>query len=155
MDATPLTLGQEFSGYASQIGYAINTLKNTLPHLAELPIGGTAVGTGINAPKNFDKQVVSNICKLTKLPFTNAKNKFEAQASRDCLVEVSSALKTTAVSLMLVTALSNYIGYANAAKISKKAHMENKTLKQAALELDLVTKEQFDEWVDPKKMLGT
>jgi fumarate hydratase, class II len=272
MDATPLTLGQEFSGYVSQIDHGIKALKNTLPHLSELALGGTAVGTGINAPKGYDKLVAKKIAELTGLPFVTAPNKFESLAAHDAMVEVSGALKRLAVSfmkilndlrvlasgprsgigeiiipanepgssimpgkvnptqieaftmvcaqvigndtaitvggmqghfelnvfkpmmianllqsarligdacvsfndncaigieantaaiqknlensLMLVTALNPKIGYENAAKIAKKAYAESKTLRQAAVELGLLTDEQFSEWVDPKKMIG-
>ncbi len=272
MDATPLTLGQEFSGYVSQIDHGLRALKNTLPHLAELALGGTAVGTGINAPKGYAENVSAKIASLTGLPFVSAENKFESLAAHDAMVETSGALKQLAVSLMkiandirvlasgprsgigeifipenepgssimpgkvnptqiealtmvcaqvagndmaitiggmnghfelnvfkpliisnllhsarllgdacvsfndncavgiepnmvsinknvqnslmLVTALNPHIGYENAAKIAKKAHKENKTLKEAALELGLLTSEQFDLWVDPAKMIG-
>lgn len=272
MDATPLTLGQEFSGYVSQLEHGIRALKNTLPHLAELALGGSAVGTGLNTPKGYAVAVAKKIAELSKLPFVTAENKFEALATHDAMVETSGALKQMAVSLMkiandirllasgprsgigeilipenepgssimpgkvnptqceamtmvaaqvigndvavsvggmnghfelnvfkpviifnvltsarligdacnsfnehcavgiepnlpyikrnlenslmLVTALNTHIGYENAAKIAKKAHKENKTLREAALELKLLTNEQFDEWVDPKKMIG-
>ncbi|MBP7497471.1 MAG: class II fumarate hydratase [Bacteroidales bacterium] len=271
MDATPLTLGQEFSGYAAQLEYGIKALKNTLPHLAELALGGTAVGTGINTPKTYDKVVARIIAELTGLPFVTAPNKFESLSAHDAIVESSGALKMIAISLMkiandirllgsgprcgigelqlpenepgssimpgkvnptqceamtmvcaqvigndaainiggmnghfqlnvfkpviiynflmaarllgdacvsfnnncvkgieanletikynlenslmLVTALNTHIGYENAAKIAKKAHKENKTLRQTALELGLVTDEQFTEWVQPGKMI--
>jgi len=272
MDATPLTLGQEFSGYVSQIAHGLKALKNTLSHLSELALGGTAVGTGINAPKGYDVKVAEKIAQLTGLPFVTAENKFESLAAHDAMVETSGALKQIAVSLMkigndlrvlasgprsgigeiilpenepgssimpgkvnptqiealtmvcaqvigndtaisvggmlghfelnvfkplmitnllhsarllgdvcisftnncvagiepnypvikrhlenslmLVTALNPHIGYENAAKIAKKAHKEGKTLREAALELGLVTDEQFTQWVDPKKMTG-
>ncbi|MCS7028438.1 MAG: class II fumarate hydratase [Bacteroidia bacterium] len=272
MDATPLTLGQEFSGYVSQLDHAIKAIEKALEHVAELALGGTAVGTGLNAPKGYAEKVAQKIAELTGLPFRTAENKFEALASHDALVELSGAFKTTAValmkiandirllasgprsgfaeilipenepgssimpgkvnptqaeamtmvcaqvigndtaitiggmnghfelnvfkpviihnilvsatllgdacdsfnkncavgiepnypmiqkhlenSLMLVTALNPYIGYENAAKIAKKAHKENKTLRQAAIELNLLTSEQFDQWVDVKKMIG-
>lgn len=99
MDATPLTLGQEFSGYASQIEHGIRTLQNTLPHLAELALGGTAVGTGLNAPKGYDKLVAKKIAVLTGHPFITAKNKFESLAAHDAIVASHGALKTIAVSL--------------------------------------------------------
>jgi fumarate hydratase class II len=271
MDATPLTLGQEFSGYASQLDHGLNALKNTLAHLSELALGGTAVGTGINAPKGYDVIVAKKIAELTKYPFVTAPNKFESLSAHDAIVETSGALKTLAVSLMhiahdirilgsgprcgigelmlpenepgssimpgkvnptqpealtmvcaqvigcdaainvggmnghfqlnvfkpvmiynllmaarligdacvsfndncvigiepnltviqhnlenslmLVTALNPHIGYDNSAKIAKKAHKENKTLRQAAIELGLVSDEQFTQWVDPKKMI--
>lgn len=271
MDATPLTLGQEFSGYVSQLDHGIKALKSTLDHLSELALGGTAVGTGINTPKGYTVKVAENIAKLTGLPFRTAENKFEALSAHDAIVETSGALKQLAVSLMhiannirllasgprcsigeimlpenepgssimpgkvnptqaesmtmvctqvmgndvaitiggmqghfqlnvfkpvmisnllqsarllgdacvsftehaiaetvavkdkiqanmenslmLVTALNTHIGYDNAAKIAKKAHKENLTLRQSAMELGLVTEEQFTEWVDPKKMI--
>ena len=272
MDAIPLTLGQEFSGYASMLDYGIEALKLTLPHLSELALGGTAVGTGLNAPRGYDKKVAQAIAELTGYPFVTAPNKFESLAGHDAIVASHGALKTLAVSLMkiandirllgsgprcgigelllpenepgssimpgkvnptqaealtmvcaqvmgndvtinigganghfelnvfkpviiynflesarllgdaassfknncvegmepnyeniekylqqslmLVTALNPHIGYEQAARIAKKAHQENKTLKQAALDLKLVSNEQFDEWVDPAKMIG-
>lgn len=271
MDATPLTLGQEFSGYVSQLDHSIKAIENTLYHLSELALGGTAVGTGLNTPKNFDSIVAKKIAKLTGHPFITAENKFEALSAHDALVESSGALKRVAVSLMkiandirflasgprcgigeivlpanepgssimpgkvnptqpeaitmvcaqvigndaaisiggmnghfqlnvfkplmiynflqaanniadacisfegkcitgieaniarinnnlknslmLVTSLNPHIGYENAAKIAKKAYEENKTLKEAAVELDLVEESDFDKWVDPKKMV--
>ena len=273
MDATPLTLGQEFSGYVSQLDHGLKALRNTLAHLSELALGGTAVGTGINTPEGFAKLVAEKIADLTGLPFVTAENKFEALAAHDAIVEASGALKTLAVSLMkiandvrllasgprcgigeiiipanepgssimpgkvnptqceamtmvcaqvvgndaavtvggmnghfelnvfkpvmiynllmsarligdacksfndncavgieankpvikelldkslmLVTALNTHIGYENAAKIAKKAYNEGKTLRQAAIELNLLTDEQFTEWVDPNKMIGS
>jgi fumarate hydratase class II len=271
MDATPLTLGQEFSGFASQIEHGIRALKHTLEHLSELALGGTAVGTGINAPKGFDKKVAEKIAELTAHPFVTASNKFEALAAHDAIVETSGALKTIAVSLMkiandirllasgprcgigeislpanepgssimpgkvnptqpealtmvavqvmgndaaitiggmsghfqlnvykpvmiynllqsarliadacnsftenalnglvanktrikehlnnslmLVTALNPHIGYDNAAKIAKKAFEDNLSLKEAAVQLGLVSAMDFDRWVDPSKMV--
>lgn len=272
MDATPLTLGQEFSGYVSQLDHGLNALKNTLPHLLELALGGTAVGTGLNAPKGYDVLVAKKIAEITGLPFVTAVNKFESLSAHDAMVETSGALKTLAVSLlhiannirllasgprcgigeimlpenepgssimpgkvnptqpeamtmvcaqvigndvaisiggthghfqlnvfkplmisnllmsarllgdacvsftencavgiqpnmaainrnlenslMLVTALNPKIGYDNSAKIAKKAHKENKTLREATLELGLLTDEEFTRIVDPKKMIG-
>ncbi len=272
MDATPLTLGQEFSGYASQLKHGIQATENTLVHLSELALGGSAVGTGINVPENYDTIVAEKISNLTGLSFKSAPNKFEALAANDAIVETSGALKTLAVSLMkiandirllssgprsgigeilipenepgssimpgkvnptqveamtmvcaqvigndcaitiggmsgqlelnvykpmmiynfinsarllgdacesfnekciarikpdyitinrnlenslmLVTALNPHIGYDNAAKIAKKAHKENKTLREATIELGLLTDEEFSEKVDPKKMVG-
>jgi len=272
MDATPLTLGQEFSGYVSQLEHGLKALRNTLDHLAELALGGTAVGTGINTPKGYDVQVAKYIATFTGLPFRTAENKFEALAAHDAIVESHGALKQLAVSLMkiandirmlasgprsgigeifipenepgssimpgkvnptqcealtmvaaqvmgndvaitiggatghyelnvfkpliasnflqsarllgdacvsfndhcaigiepnyngikkhvenslmLVTALNPHIGYENAAKIAKKAHKENKSLREAALELGLLTNEQFDQWVRPEDMIG-
>ena len=272
MDATPLTLGQEFSGYVSQLEHGLKTLKNTLPHLSELALGGTAVGTGLNAPKGYDVLVAKKIAELTGLPFITADNKFESLSAHDAMVETSGALKTLAVSLMhiasnirllasgprcgigelmlpenepgssimpgkvnptqpeamtmvcaqvlgndvainiggisghfqlnvfkplmisnllmsarllgdacvsfndncatgiepnmaainrnlenslmLVTALNPIIGYDNSAKIAKKAHREHKTLRQAAMESGLISEEDFNRAVDPKKMVG-
>ena len=272
MDATPLTLGQEFSGYVWQIDHGIKAVQNTLPHLAELALGGTAVGTGLNAPKGYDVLVANKIAELSGLPFVTAPNKFEALSAHDACVETSGALKTLAVSLMhiasnirlsasgprcgicelmlpenepgssimpgkvnptqpeamtmvcaqvlgndvavniggisghfqlnvfkpliisnllmsarligdacvsfndncavgiepnlaainrnlenslmLVTALNPHIGYDNSAKIAKKAHKENKTLREATLELGLLSDEDFTKIVDPKKMTG-
>jgi len=271
MDATPLTLGQEFSGYVSQISHGMKALEHTLPHLAELALGGTAVGTGINTPKGYAELVARHIAELSGYPFVTAENKFESLAAHDAMVETSGALKTLAVSLMkiandtrllasgprcgigeiilpanepgssimpgkvnptqnealsmvcaqvigcdaaitvgamqghfqlnvfkpviifnllmaarllgdacvsfndncaigieanepfikrnlenslmLVTALNTHIGYENAAKIAKKAHAEGTTLREAAVELGLLTSEQFDAWVDPAKMI--
>jgi hypothetical protein len=99
MDATPLTLGQEFSGYVSQIEHGIKALKNTLAHLSELALGGTAVGTGINTPKGYDVVVAKYIAQFTGLPFVTAQNKFEALAAHDAMVESHGALKQIAVSL--------------------------------------------------------
>ncbi len=272
MDATPLTLGMELSGYVSQLSHGLKALKNTLDHLSELALGGTAVGTGLNTPEGYAEKVANKIAELTGLPFKTAENKFEALAAHDAIVETSGALKQLAVSLMkigndirmlssgprsgigeivipsnepgssimpgkvnptqcealtmvcaqvigldnatsiggmnghfelnvfkpmmvfnlitsarllgdacmsfeencirglepntqriknhlenslmLVTALNTHIGYDNAAKIAKKAHSEGKTLREAALELELVTNDEFDKWVDPSKMLG-
>jgi fumarate hydratase class II len=273
MDATPLTLGQEFSGYVQQIDNGIRALKNALEAVRELALGGTAVGTGLNTPKGYDVLVAKKIAELTGYPFITAPNKFEALAAHDAMVELSGALKRVAVSLMkiandirmlssgprcgigeiiipdnepgssimpgkvnptqpealtmvcaqiigndvavsiggssghfelnvfkpviasnvlqsarllgdacvsftekcaegiepnhpilkqhlenslmLVTSLNTHIGYENAAKIAKKAHKENKTLREAAVELGLVTSEQFDQWVRPEKMVGS
>lgn len=272
MDATPLTVGQEFSGYASQLSHGLKAVRNTLPHLAELALGGTAVGTGINTPENYSVSVAANIARLTGLPFVTAENKFEALAAHDAIVESHGALKTIAVSLMkiandirmlasgprsgigelripdnepgssimpgkvnptqcealtmicaqvmgndvainiggatghfelnvfkpviiynflhsarligdgcvsfndkcavgiepieaniqkhvnnslmLVTALNPKIGYYKAAEIAQKAHQEGTTLKEMAVKLGYLTAEQFDEWVDPRKMVG-
>ena len=99
MDATPLTLGQEFSGYVSQLDHGIVALENTLPHLSELALGGTAVGTGLNTPKGYDQLVAQYISNFTGLPFITAPNKFEALAAHDAMVESHSALKRIAVSL--------------------------------------------------------
>lgn len=99
MDATPLTLGQEFSGYVSQLDHGLKALENTLPHLLELALGGTAVGTGLNTPKGYDVLVAKYIAEFTKFPFVSAENKFEALAAHDALVETHGALKQLAVSL--------------------------------------------------------
>ena len=102
MDATPLTLGQEFSGYAAQLDYGLKALSNTLEHLRELALGGTAVGTGLNAPKNYDTKVAKYISEFTELPFITAPNKFEALAAHDAIVESHGALKQIAVSLFKI-----------------------------------------------------
>lgn len=102
MDATPLTVGQEFSGYVSQLDHGLKAIKNSLAHLSELALGGTAVGTGINTPPNYAVNVAKQIAKLTKLPFKTADNKFEALAAHDAIVEAHGALKTVAVSLMKI-----------------------------------------------------
>ena len=100
MDATPLTLGQEFSGYVSQLDHGLKALKNTLDHLLELALGGTAVGTGINTPPGYADKVAAKIAELTGYPFRSAANKFEALSAHDAIVETSGALKSLAVSLM-------------------------------------------------------
>ncbi len=102
MDATPLTLGQEFSGYVSQLDHGLKAIKNTLSHLSELALGGTAVGTGINTPPRYAENVAGHIAALTGLPFVTAENKFEALAAHDAIVEAHGALKTVAVSLMKI-----------------------------------------------------
>jgi fumarate hydratase class II len=272
MDATPLTVGQELSGYVAQLNHGIKAIKNSFAHLSELALGGTAVGTGLNTPDGYAEKVAAKIAELTGLPFISAPNKFEALAAHDAIVEAHGALKTVAVSLMkigndirmlasgprsgigeliipenepgssimpgkvnptqsealtmvaaqvmgndvainvggstghfelnvfkpvmiynflvsakligdacvsfndncaigiepnhprikeqlenslmLVTALNTKIGYDNAAKIAKKAHKEGKTLRQAAVELELLTSEEFDQWVKPEDMVG-
>lgn len=272
MDATPLTLGQEISGYVAQLEHGLKALQNTLPHLAELALGGTAVGTGLNTPVNYDVVVAKHIADFTKLPFVTAPNKFEALAAHDAIVETHGALKQLAVSLykiandirmlasgprsgigeiiipanepgssimpgkvnptqcealtmvaaqvlgndvtisfsgtqgqyelnvfkpvmaanfiqsakligdacvsfdehcaqgiepnhkriqelvdnslMLVTALNTKIGYYKAAEIAQTAHANGTTLKEEAVRLGYVTPEDFDLWVDPKKMIG-
>ncbi|MGW1462805.1 class II fumarate hydratase [Streptomyces sp. NPDC002308] len=103
MDATPVTLGQEFGGYAAQISYGVERLRASLPRLAELPLGGTAVGTGINTPPGFSAAVIAEIAGTTGLPLTEARNHFEAQGARDGLVEVSGQLRTVAVSLTKIS----------------------------------------------------
>ena len=272
MDATPLTLGQEFSGFVAQLDHGLRALHSTLGHLTELALGGTAVGTGLNTPSGYAENVAIRIAELTGHPFITAPNKFESLAAHDAIVESHGALKLLAVSLnkiandirllasgprsgigeliipanepgssimpgkvnptqvealtmvcarvlgndttisfagasghfelnvykpvminaflesaillgdaclsfnnhcavgiepniarieshlnnslMLVTALNNHIGYDNAAKIAKKAHADNSTLKEAALALGLLTEEQFDDWVVPTEMIG-
>ena len=271
MDATPLTLGQEFSGYAAQLDYGLKALSNTLEHLRELALGGTAVGTGLNAPKNYDTKVAKYISEFTELPFITAPNKFEALAAHDAIVESHGALKQIAVSLfkiaqdirmmasgprsgigeifipenepgssimpgkvnptqpeavtmvcaqilgndttisfagtqghfelnvfkpvmaynflqsaqlladacisfdehcvsgilpnelkiksllenslMLVTALNPYIGYENAAKIAKSAYNNGTSLREEAINSEMLTGEEFDSWVNPKDMI--
>ncbi|MFZ0456037.1 MAG: class II fumarate hydratase [Ignavibacteriaceae bacterium] len=272
MDATPLTLGQEFSGYVQQLTNSLERINDCLPRLYELALGGTAVGTGLNTHPEFAIKAAEKIAELTGKPFMSARNKFEALAAHDALVELSGVLKTIAASLMkiandvrwlgsgpragigelllpenepgssimpgkvnptqseamtmvcvqvfgndttvnfagasgnfelnvfkpviiynvlqsirlisdacesftdncvagiipndrniskhlndslmLVTALNPHIGYDNAAKIAKKAHKENKTLKEAAVELEILSVEKFDEIVKPEKMIG-
>ena len=102
MDATPLTLGQEFSGYAAQLSHGLRAINNTLSHLSELALGGTAVGTGINTPPNYSVNVAKHIAAVTGLPFITAENKFESLAAHDAIVEAHGALKTVAVSLMKI-----------------------------------------------------
>jgi fumarate hydratase class II len=102
MDATPLTLGQELSGYVSQLDHGLRAINHTLPHLSELALGGTAVGTGINTPKGYAQNVARHIARLTGLPFVTAENKFEALAAHDAIVEAHGALKTVACSLMKI-----------------------------------------------------
>lgn len=273
MDATPLTLGQEFSGYVQQLDNGMRAVKNALEMVRELALGGTAVGTGLNTPKGYDVLVAKKIAEFTGHPFITAPNKFEALAAHDAMVELSGSLKRCAVSLMkiandirmlssgprsgigeiiipdnepgssimpgkvnptqpeamtmvaaqvigndvavsiggstghfelnvfkpviaanvlqsarligdacvsfnekcaegmeanlpvikkhmenslmLVTALNTHIGYEKAAKIAKTAHKENKTLREAAIELGYVTNEQFDLWVKPEDMTGS
>ena len=273
MDATPLTLGQEFSGYVSQLDHGLLALKNTMLHLSELALGGTAVGTGINTPKGYSNLVARKIAEFTGLPFVSASNKFEALAAHDALVETHGALKQIAVSLnkiandirllasgprsgigeiiipsnepgssimpgkvnptqceaitmvcaqvmgndvaigvggmqghyelnvfkpvmaknliesarllgdacvsfdlkcaigiepnhsnlkknldnslMLVTALNTKIGYEKAAKIAKTAHENGTTLKEEAINLGLLSADEFDQWVRPEDMCGS
>ena len=102
MDATPLTLGQEFSGYVAQLNHGLRAIRNSLAHLSELALGGTAVGTGINTPTGYAMNVANHIARLTDLPFVTAPNKFEALAAHDGVVEAHGALKTVAVSLMKI-----------------------------------------------------
>jgi len=102
MDATPLTLGQEFSGYVSQLDHGLRAIRNTLAHLSELALGGTAVGTGINTPQGYSENVARHIANLTGLPFITAENKFEALAAHDAIVEAHGALKTVAAALMKI-----------------------------------------------------
>src|SRR5690606_16031264 len=102
MDATPLTVGQEISGYVSQLNHGLKAIKNTLAHLSELALGGTAVGTGINTPDGYSEKVAAKIAELTGLPFITAENKFESLAAHDAIVEAHGALKTVAVSLMKI-----------------------------------------------------
>jgi fumarate hydratase class II len=102
MDATPITLGQELGGYVSQLDHGLKAIENALPHLRELALGGTAVGTGLNAPKGYAEAVAKKIAELTGLPFVTAENKFESLAGHDAIVEAHGALKTVAVSLMKI-----------------------------------------------------
>jgi fumarate hydratase class II len=110
MDATPVTLGQEFGGYAAQIGYGIERLQATLPRVAELPLGGTAVGTGINTPRGFAALVIAELAADTGLPLTEARNHFEAQGSQDSLVELSGQLRTIAVGLTKICTDLRWMG---------------------------------------------
>ncbi|MER6095078.1 class II fumarate hydratase [Streptomyces sp. NPDC001728] len=103
MDATPVTLGQEFGGYAAQVRYGVERLRSALPRLAELPLGGTAVGTGINTPAGFSPAVIAEVARATGLPLTEARDHFEAQGARDALVETSGQLRTIAVSLTKIS----------------------------------------------------
>src|SRR5690606_11119640 len=103
MDATPVTLGQEFAGYAAQVRYGIERLNASLPRLAELPLGGTAVGTGINTPPGFSAAVIREVARVTGLPLTEARDHFEAQGARDGIVETSGQLRTIAVGLTKIT----------------------------------------------------
>ena len=109
MDATPLTLGQEFSGYVSQLDHGLKALEATLAHLSELALGGTAVGTGLNTPKGYAVKVAEKIAELTELPFKTAENKFEALSAHDAIVETSGALKQLAISLMHVANNIRYL----------------------------------------------
>ena len=102
MDATPITLGQEFSGHAAQMRHGIERVEVALPRLAELPLGGTAVGTGLNAPAGFAARTIELIAAATGLPLREARNHFEAQGAQDALVELSGALRTVAVSLVKI-----------------------------------------------------
>ncbi len=102
MDATPLTLGQEISGYVSQLSHGIRAIENTMAHISELALGGTAVGTGLNAPDGYAEKVAQQISEITGLPFITAENKFESLAAHDAIVEAHGALKTVAVSLMKI-----------------------------------------------------
>ena len=102
MDATPVTVGQELSGYVAQLNHGLRAIKNSLPHLAELALGGTAVGTGLNTPEGYSENVAKHIADLTGLPFVTAPNKFESLAAHDAVVESHGALKTVAVSLMKI-----------------------------------------------------
>ncbi len=110
MDATPLTLGQEFSGYVSQLDHGMEALRHTLAHLRELAVGGTAVGTGINAPKGFGEQVAEKVARITGHPFVTAPNKFEALSAHDALVQTSGAMKALAVSLMKIASDISFLG---------------------------------------------
>ena len=103
MDATPVTLGQEFGGYAAQVRYGVERLQASLPRLAELPLGGTAVGTGINTPAGFSAAVIAEVAAATGLPLTEARDHFEAQGARDALVEASGQLRTIAVGLFKIS----------------------------------------------------
>ncbi|XP_017883814.1 fumarate hydratase, mitochondrial-like isoform X1 [Ceratina calcarata] len=124
-DAVPLTLGQEFSGYAQQVCNGINRVKDTLPRLYQLALGGTAVGTGLNAPKGFAEKSAAKIAELTGLPFVTAPNKFEALASKDTMVEVHGALNTVAVSLMKIANDIRFLGSGPRCGLGELALPEN------------------------------
>ncbi|XP_076247410.1 fumarate hydratase, mitochondrial [Calliopsis andreniformis] len=124
-DAVPLTLGQEFSGYAQQVCNGIKRVENTLPRLYELALGGTAVGTGLNAPKGFAEKTAAKIAELTGLPFVSAPNKFEALAARDAAVEVHSALNTVAVSIMKIANDIRFLGSGPRCGLGELALPEN------------------------------
>ena len=138
MDAVPLSLGQEISGWAKMLENNLQRIAVTLPHLYELALGGTAVGTGLNTHPEFAEKGAAKIAALTNQPFVSAPNKFEALAGHDALVFAHGALKTLACSLM---------------KIAKKAHAEGTTLKEAALALGLVSAEDLDKWIKPEEMI--
>jgi fumarate hydratase class II len=119
MDATPVTLGQEFGGYAAQVSYGIERLEASLPRLAELPLGGTAVGTGINTPSGFAAGVIERLASSTGLPLTEARDHFEAQGARDGLVETSGQLRTIAVSLYKIVNDLRWMGSGPRAGLSE------------------------------------
>ncbi|KAG7159034.1 Fumarate hydratase-like 1 [Homarus americanus] len=181
-DATPLTLGQEFGGYAQQIEFGIERVKVCLPRVYMLAAGGTAVGTGLNTRIGFAEKIAAKVSELTGLPFVTAPNKFEALAAHDAMVEVSGALNVLACSIMKIAndirflasgkvnptqceaitmvaaqVMGNHVavtvGGSNA-KIAKTAHKEGATLKETALKLGYLTEEEFDKWVRPEDMLG-
>ena len=133
MDATPLTLGQEFSGYVSQLDHGLKAIQNSLSHLSELALGGTAVGTGINTPPNYAKNVAKHIAALTGLPFVTAPNKFEALAAHDAIVEAHGALKTVAVSLMKIANDIRMLSSGPRSGIGEIGSVQNMALGQAAL----------------------
>src|SRR2546423_64979 len=151
-DAVPITLGQEFSGYASMIRHGIKRAEQARDILMELPLGGTAVGTGLNADPKYAELAIAEINRLTGLSFRKAENAFEAMQSKDARVEASGDLKTIARTLMMVTRLTPKIGYDNAAKIAKKAMAENKSLREVVLEEGILPKDKLDEILDLKKM---
>src|SRR2546426_5427650 len=184
MDATPLTLGQEFSGYATQLTHGLKRLDNCLPHLCELALGGTAVGTGLNTHPAFAVQVAAKIAELTDLPFCTAENKFEALAAHDASVEASGALKTLACSLMKIANDIRWLASGPRSGIGEITIPENEpdssimpgkvnptqsealtmvaaqvivddtTLREAAVALQLLSGEEFDRLVRPEDMLG-
>jgi fumarate hydratase class II len=119
MDATPVTLGQEFGGYAAQVRYGIERLESTLPRVAELALGGTAVGTGINAPAGFAAAVITELAKSAGLPLTEARNHFEAQGARDALVELSGQLRTIAIGLYKIATDIRWMGSGPRAGLSE------------------------------------
>ena len=146
-DAVPLTVGQEWSGYAVQIRTALHRIEASLFGLYELAAGGTAVGTGLNTPDNFAVEIATKIAELTSLPFITAPNKFQAQGSLDSMVAAHAALRGLA-------ALSPVIGYDNASKIAHTAHNDGTTLRQAAIKTGLIEPKKFDQVVNPENMVG-
>ncbi|KAK6937342.1 Fumarate lyase, N-terminal [Dillenia turbinata] len=158
-DATPLTLGQEFSGYSTQVKYGIDRITCTLPRMYQLAQGGTAVGTGLNTKKGFDVKIAAAVAEETSLPFVTAENKFEALSVR-LLGDASASFEKNCVrgiqanKARISKLLHEKIGYDNAAAVAKKAHKEGSTLKEAALRLGVLTSEEFDKLVVPEKMIG-
>src|SRR5437763_1756746 len=150
-DATPLTLGQEWSGYQAMLSDNLERLEGALKGVYQLALGGTAVGTGINAAPGFAEAATAEIARLTGLPFVSAANKFAVQGAQPNRKQIAEHVER---SLMLVTALVPVIGYDKAAAIAHHAMEHDQTLKEAALELGFVDEKTFDRVVDPKKMVN-